>query len=900
MEFTNYYKQFIEFLNVGSWKTTLNQFILESIKILKVQELILFFRNSQDNLIPYTISESIQEVEKQFAKYCFENQISNYFNLKSELSEQFNLTQPYMTYLLSTSEGKIGIVLTKNPATHSFFENDFNLLKTIFSSFAQLIHKTIFYNENLYIPFYDSLLHLLEDSHLLQANQDLMKKLYSVLEVSNVINSSKKLEDMIQNVLKSATKVLRVQSGSVFLVDFNTGELVFDILSDNEKLKGIRIPKGKGIVGKCAETRQPMIVNDVRTDPDFYGVIDEISNIVTRNLMACPLVVNGEVIGVIEVINTIDRKDFSKEDMELFKSFSDSVAIAIQRRRLIDYIEEANLQLEQNVRELTTLHNIAQILVEYQDIQIIADKVLETIQKELKINRLSFILFDSNTKKFKILAYKGMDLKDYDISPKLLRYVFEKRIPFYIKNFQEVPEIQHLISPERYRSKTAIILPLLKSNSQTFAVLCATEPQNKEIFEQEDFRILLTIGSQISKAYESIEFSGIQKEIEITAKIQKNILPNSFPEHRSVEIFAKAIPAKTTGGDFFDYYMESPYGDIFFIIADVSGKSLPAALFMAVSNSILRTLIRKEKDPSTILFNANELLYEESESGMFVTVFLARYDIISGKLIYSSAGHNNMLLIHKDNSYEILSCKGMPLGVVKSKENHYQNHEIYLKKDDLLVLYTDGVTESVNLENKEYGLEKFLSIILQNKDQKLEMIAEDVYKDILEFTGKEVPDDDFTLFLARFKLNFHDHTYKLKVSAEKKVIPKFINEISLILQKYSIQESDLNDILLVCDEIATNICFYAYKEKTVLKPTFKCKIEILPDQYVKILFVDNGIPYDFYNVKKPDLEKNLTGEMNGGFGIYLVQKIMDKTVYKYLNNKNYLLIVKKLKTNFKL
>ncbi len=884
----------LDFFTKDSLKKTLDVFIKEIIQLLKVQDVVFFLFDSEKKLKPYLSSMQIEEVDLRFSKYCLENQINSYFNLDSDIAKEFGLKQSYISYILSVSEGDLGVILVKNEPKKLFFETDFLKIKNIFTSFSLIIQRIILYKENLYIPLHYSLLLLLENSNLIQINQDLEKKLYSLLEVSNIINSSKKLEDMILNVLNSATKVLRAESASVFLLDFNTGDLVFDIISGNKNLKGIRIPKGKGIVGKCAETKQAIIVNDVQSSPDFYGDIDKISHITTRNLMACPLIVNDAVIGVIEVINTIDRQFFSNEDMELFQSFSDSVAIAIQRRKLIDYIEEANLQLEQKVRELTTLHNIAKILVEYQDIQVIIEKILDIIQKELKIYRLSFVVYDYNIKNFKILATRGFYIDSENISVKLIKYVFDKRIPFYIQNFDEEPELNSLISPERYKTKSAILIPLLKRDGKPFGILCATDPENRTHLDIEDFRILLTISSQISKAYESLELTGIQKEIEITARIQKNILPTSQPKHKSVEIFTKAIPARTTGGDFFDYYVESPYGDIFFIIADVSGKSLPAALFMAVANSILRTIIRKEKDPAKILSLANDLLYEESESGMFVTVFLGKYDSINKKLIFASAGHNHMLLIHEDNTYDLLSAKGTPLGVLKSKEIVYETKEIPLKKNDLLVLYTDGVTESVNLENKEYGLERLINVIVKHKSSPLEIIVDQIYKDVLEFTKKEIPDDDFTIVLSRFHLKFKNHIFKLKVSAKKENVPLLIDEISYILQKYNVKEEIMNNILLACDEISTNICFYAFRDKNIKLPKFYVILTLQPNRYVKILFVDEGIPYNFYNIRQPDVMKNLLGEVNGGFGIYLVQKIMDKAIYKNINHKNYLLIIKYL------
>jgi sigma-B regulation protein RsbU (phosphoserine phosphatase) len=127
--------------------------------------------------------------------------------------------------------------------------------------------------------------------------------------------------------------------------------------------------------------------------------------------------------------------------------------------------------------------------------------------------------------------------------------------------------------------------------------------------------------------------------------------------------------------------------------------------------------------------------------------------------------------------------------------------------------------------------------------------------------------------------------------AKKESVPKLINEIDAILSRYKIPKDVVSDVLLSCDEIATNICLYAYKNKNIYHPIFKCKIKIEPNSII-VTFIDEGSEYDFYDIKKPDLLKNLLGEKEGGFGIYLVHTIMDKAIYKHKNNKNFLTIVK--------
>jgi sigma-B regulation protein RsbU (phosphoserine phosphatase) len=203
------------------------------------------------------------------------------------------------------------------------------------------------------------------------------------------------------------------------------------------------------------------------------------------------------------------------------------------------------------------------------------------------------------------------------------------------------------------------------------------------------------------------------------------------------------------------------------------------------------------------------------------------------------------------------------------------------------------VTESTNNNNIEYGIERLINQIVLHKKQPTHKIVDYIYKDVIRFINREIPDDDFTILVSKFSLKFIKNEFSIILPAKKESVPKLINEIDAILARYKISEDILNDILLSCDEIATNICLYAYEEKEIKNPTFKCKIKIEPN-FIMITFIDSGKQYDFYKIQKPDLIKNLLGEKEGGFGIYLVHTLMDRTVYKHKNNKNYLTIVKNI------
>ena len=377
----------------------------------------------------------------------------------------------------------------------------------------------------------------------------------------------------------------------------------------------------------------------------------------------------------------------------------------------------------------------------------------------MNIRRLSVILYDSETDDLYVQAAAG----DYEDNIKgqtveknsLARYVFEKNEPLFIKDLEQHPELAALGAPDRYRSRTCILLPL--SGSRTYGVLCFADP-SLDVFMEEDFPLLKTVTAQVVRGYEnlllqeeSVQRKAIEKEVEITSRIQQNILPSHDPEHMHLQLGAKSVMARTTGGDFYDYHVHSPNGPVTLLVADVSGKSLPAALFMAISSSILRTIIRTENDPVQILSKANDLLYEESQSGMFVTVFLARYDPHTNLLRYASAGHNEMLLLHADGELEMLSGRGHPLGVLPSHRQKYIGGERQIRGDDLLVLYTDGVSEEHDADNEEYGLDRFIQLLKAERKKDPDEIIENVYRSVLDFTGSDLQSDDFTMLISRFQ-----------------------------------------------------------------------------------------------------------------------------------------------------
>jgi len=242
----------------------------------------------------------------------------------------------------------------------------------------------------------------------------------------------------------------------------------------------------------------------------------------------------------------------------------------------------------------------------------------------------------------------------------------------------------------------------------------------------------------------------VENELNIAAQIQRSILPSdfpAFPEHDEFDIYAMMTPAREVGGDFFDFFFVDD-DHLAMIIADVADKGVPAALFMMISRTIFRSIARQHKSPSQVLKEANDLLCEGNDTGMFVTAFLAYYHLPTARLTYSNGGHNPALLFGPDGACRELAQKhGPALGV---KPGLLYNEDVdTLEPEQVLVMCTDGVTEACSPDNELFGLDRFAKLVCSCESLELSQMFNHIDKDLKEFQQGNLFDDITVLALKR-------------------------------------------------------------------------------------------------------------------------------------------------------
>jgi sigma-B regulation protein RsbU (phosphoserine phosphatase) len=250
---------------------------------------------------------------------------------------------------------------------------------------------------------------------------------------------------------------------------------------------------------------------------------------------------------------------------------------------------------------------------------------------------------------------------------------------------------------------------------------------------------------------EHSQLESIKGDLAVAREIQQAILPRIFPPFpenaHQLDIAASMNAAKDVGGDFYDFFRIDD-DHIGFVIADVSGKGVPAAIFMAVSRTLIRATGIRGVNPSECMTYSNNLLAKESVNCMFVTVFYGIYNITTGEVTYTNAGHNPPYLLKADGSVRILpNSTNIAAGVMEDFQ--YSEETLQLEHGDMLLLYTDGVTEAINAEEKEYG-EQRLEILLKNNTQAdCQQSIDNVKADVKSFAGEAEQSDDITLLALK-------------------------------------------------------------------------------------------------------------------------------------------------------
>jgi len=387
---------------------------------------------------------------------------------------------------------------------------------------------------------------------------------------------------------------------------------------------------------------------------------------------------------------------------------------------------------------------------------------------------------------------------------------------------------------------------------------------------------------RLAKAHERMT-----EELNVGADIQMSMLPlefPAFPERQEFDIYALLQPAREVGGDFYDFFFISD-SELCLIVGDVSGKGVPAALFMAVTKTMLKARAIDDPSPASVMTRVNNELSADNPASMFVTLFMAIVDVYSGKMRFTNAGHNPPYILRKSGGFDCLDQRHGPIiGAVEGVA--YKESESQLGNEDRLFVFTDGVTEAMDTSGQLYSedrLEKFLDQVSASSSEQLTLDSVAAVEDFA--TGAEQADDItiLTFTLQQSAETLQDQTFEITIKADMSEIDRVNAAFSEYAETVGLSAAVIQKVSISLDDLLNNVVAYGFDDPE------GHEIEITAmhtNSRLVITVTDDGVPFNPFDQVGPDTTLSIEERDIGGLGVLLVVELMDKCTYKRLRDRN--------------
>jgi sigma-B regulation protein RsbU (phosphoserine phosphatase) len=431
-------------------------------------------------------------------------------------------------------------------------------------------------------------------------------------------------------------------------------------------------------------------------------------------------------------------------------------------------------------------------------------------------------------------------------------------------------------------------LPVYKAKDEI------TELSNSFSLMQEELKQYIENLQLTTSAKEKME-----GEIGVARTIQLGMLPKTFPKRSDCDISAVLEPARGIGGDLYDFLFTAD-NKLYFAIGDVSGKGVPAALFMAITRTLFRAGIEKGKPIHHLVADLNNELCRENPNQMFVTFIVGLFDLFTGELNLCNAGHNPPVIIRKNGEIEKLPQRdGLPLGIFE--QSVYTFSTIKLNKGEYFIAYTDGITDALNEKEELYGEERLFQYLTHTHRKTSNEIIEGTLEDVRAFTGGGDPFDDITMLVVKYlEVSFTEDTDPKQITDTVSI--RLLNQVSeittlsqwleLASERWNLSPKQAYTVNIVLEELISNIIFYGYEDQE----EHSIDVEISKSgTTLTIITIDEGKPFNILEQAVPvDTLSTAEDRSIGGLGIHLVRTLMDHVEYRRESEKNIVVLTKEL------
>lgn len=561
-----------------------------------------------------------------------------------------------------------------------------------------------------------------------------------LLEVSTVTSQTLDLDQLLANVSEIVQRVIPGELLAILLYSEKRRELRIRYARGHREdvVQNWAIPLGQGITGTAALTREPVLVGDVRSDPRYLSAVEAV-----RTELAVPMIARRKLVGVIDMQSTRPNA-YSEQDRALLRLIAARVAISIDNARLYWRVERQN-------RTLKALSAISQEFSSILDVNDLLSKIASTVRGLIDYDAFNILLVDAERKllrhRFSIRYDERVDLDNIPLGKGITGAAVEQRAPVRVQDTNQDP--RYIASHPGIRSEVAIPLMTLDRVSGVMDL----ESERVGFFTDDHVRILTLLAPQIASSVENarlyeevaIRERRMEEDLQAARELQSVMLPTGDPNLEGLEIAAGLRPARGISGDIYDFFEAQDHRAVL-VFGDVSGKGAAAALYGALVSGLLRSLAPRRTDPRQLMRALNEALIERKVEARYVTLLVMLWSPHIRQFVMANAGSNPPLVCR---NREILKPKveGVPLGLLDERE--YEEVVFQAHRGDTIVLYSDGVTDHLDPEGRDYGRHRLSQVVRRMCDDPAETIVAEILADLDRFNT--TPFDDQTLLVLKVK-----------------------------------------------------------------------------------------------------------------------------------------------------
>jgi sigma-B regulation protein RsbU (phosphoserine phosphatase) len=563
-----------------------------------------------------------------------------------------------------------------------------------------------------------------------------------LMQLTDALNTTLDLQTLLNRTSELAHAIIHYRIFAILLLNDRTHDLRMRFqIGHTPEIERMRIPVGKGVVGQVALTRQPVLINDVTAAENYICANPEV-----RSELAVPLIAKNRLIGVMD-LESEEAGYFRPEHLRVLTLTASRIAAAIENARLYT-------RVSRQAQTLEVLNEISVEIASILELGPLLERVGQLLRRLIDYQMFTVMLLDE---KGEVLVTRYAWRFGYTHPPLRRIAVNSGLVGAAVREWRTInaPDVRkdsrYLAMNEETRSE--LVVPLFHKG-HIIGVL-DLEHTRPHFFTEEHERVLATLAAQVAIAIENARLyqrvhnqeRQLERDIAMAREVQLRLLPSSAPSLPNAEMAVRFLPARTIGGDLYDFVDYGP-GHTAIVLGDVSGKAAPAALFAALVSGIMRAAAAQQPNPAQMLSLLNDALQERKLESQYVTMLFALWNDEDRTLTVSNSGAVQPLICRQGQS-QTVKAEGFPLGLFPTVA--YDELTVQAQPGDAIVFVSDGILDAENGREEMYGNERLATILCANRDEPASEIAEAILADVSRFQGAHERFDDETIIVLKVR-----------------------------------------------------------------------------------------------------------------------------------------------------